>query len=262
VNTGNALYRQGDSKGAAPFYERALAIFGKTQPASLSEASVQGNLAAAYGELGRRAEALELQKKSLATLEKKLGLEHPEVAFTLDGLANELRLQGKLDEALATIDRAIAIDEKALGAAHPDLAHAWLKKADIEGQLKDKAAARLATEKAVAAYRGSVGPDATETVVAEGFLAELDYRAGDAAKALPVAEHAAAVLDRAGVKGIESAAAHLLIARCLFVTHGDHARACRLAGQALDEYVGLFGHEAFVAEARKLVADQRCPKRQ
>ena len=63
-----------------------------------------------------------LYKRALAIREKALGPDHPDVASTLNNLAERLRDQGKYAEAEGLYKRALAIREKALGADHPDVA--------------------------------------------------------------------------------------------------------------------------------------------
>ena len=53
--------------------------------------------------------------------EKLLGLEHPDVAITLNNLATLLKALGKLDEAAQYYRRALTIFERALSPEHPNL---------------------------------------------------------------------------------------------------------------------------------------------
>ena len=71
---------------------------------------------------GKYAEALPLYKRALAIREKTLGPEHPEVALSLNNLAELYRVQGEYAEALPLYKRSLAIAEKALGPEHPDVA--------------------------------------------------------------------------------------------------------------------------------------------
>ena len=71
---------------------------------------------------GRYAEAEPLYKRSLAILEKALGPEHPDVAQSLNNLAELYRQQGRYADAEPLYKRSLAIREKALGPEHPDVA--------------------------------------------------------------------------------------------------------------------------------------------
>ena len=60
-----------------------------------------------------------MYQRALAIEEKALGPEHPDVATSLNNLAELYRDQGKYGEAEPLYQRALAIDEKALGPDHP-----------------------------------------------------------------------------------------------------------------------------------------------
>src|SRR4029077_19901244 len=75
---------------------------------------------------GRFSEALPLAQRALAIREKALPLDHPDVAVSLNNLAELYRAQGRYADAepLGTRahKRALAIEEKALDPDHPDVA--------------------------------------------------------------------------------------------------------------------------------------------
>ncbi len=54
--------------------------------------------------------------------EKALGPEHPDVATSLNNLAELYKAQGNYAEAEPLYQRSLAIWEKALGPEHPDVA--------------------------------------------------------------------------------------------------------------------------------------------
>src|SRR5207248_1087028 len=72
---------------------------------------------------GRYSEAKPLYRLALAIREKLIDADHPDVAHTLNNLANVYRSQSKYADATQLHERALAIREKALGADHPDVAH-------------------------------------------------------------------------------------------------------------------------------------------
>jgi tetratricopeptide (TPR) repeat protein len=55
----------------------------------------------------------------MAIKEKRLSPEHPDIAVSLNNLANLLRTQAKYVEAEPQYRRALAIREKTLGPEHP-----------------------------------------------------------------------------------------------------------------------------------------------
>ena len=75
-----------------------------------------------YYAQGRQADAEPLYKRSLATHEKALGPQHPNVATSLNNLASLYKAQGRHADAEPLYKRSLAIREKALGPEHPDIA--------------------------------------------------------------------------------------------------------------------------------------------
>ncbi len=69
-------------------------------------------LAALYARQGRNAEAERLFKRSVATFEKTLGPNHPDLAGVLDNLAGLYKDQGRYADARQVLKRSMAIREK------------------------------------------------------------------------------------------------------------------------------------------------------
>ena len=87
----------------------------------LFEASDLNERAIKLGNAGRYSEAEPLYKQSLAIREKVLGPNHPDVAASLNNLA-ELYRTGRYTDAEPLLKRALAIREKSLGPDHPEVA--------------------------------------------------------------------------------------------------------------------------------------------
>lgn len=49
-----------------------------------------------------------------------MGLEHPEIAITMNNLALVLRAMGKIEAAQALFTQALSVFEKTVGAEHPN----------------------------------------------------------------------------------------------------------------------------------------------
>ena len=119
------LYQeQGRYDEAEALHKRALAIREKALGAG---ARARGHHASrtwpsSTGLQGRFDEAEPLYLRALEILEKSLGAEHPEVAVSLNNLAELYRAQGRFDEAAPLYERALAVAEAALGPDHPDVA--------------------------------------------------------------------------------------------------------------------------------------------
>ena len=71
---------------------------------------------------GRYSEAIPLAQRTLTIREKSLGPDHPDVAVSLNNLAELYRAQGRYADAEPLHKRALTIREKALGPDHPDVA--------------------------------------------------------------------------------------------------------------------------------------------
>ena len=84
-----------------------------------------------YRRQGRYAEAEPLYLQALQIREQLLGPEHPDVATSLNGLANLYRNQGKDTQAEPLYLRALHIQEQMLEPLHPDVAFSFCHLADI-----------------------------------------------------------------------------------------------------------------------------------
>ncbi len=69
---------------------------------------------------GNNTEAEPLYRRALEIREKQLGPNHPDVAQSLNNLAELLRAQGNYAEAEPLYRRALEIFEKSLGKDHPN----------------------------------------------------------------------------------------------------------------------------------------------
>jgi tetratricopeptide (TPR) repeat protein len=76
-------------------------------------------------------EAEQLYKRSVAISEKALGPNHPNVAATLNNLANVYKSQIRFGEAEEVSKRALAIRQKAFGANHPEVAQSLYNLASV-----------------------------------------------------------------------------------------------------------------------------------
>jgi tetratricopeptide (TPR) repeat protein len=71
---------------------------------------------------GLYSEAISLAQRTLALVEKALGPDHPDVATSLNNLADLYRAQGRYADAEPLYKRSLAIHEKVLGPDHPNVA--------------------------------------------------------------------------------------------------------------------------------------------
>ncbi|WP_031291855.1 tetratricopeptide repeat protein, partial [Leptolyngbya sp. Heron Island J] len=73
-------------------------------------------------EQGRYEEAIPLAERRVEIVEAQLGPQHPEVAASLNNLAELYRLQGRYEEAEPLYQRSLGILEAQLGPQHPEVA--------------------------------------------------------------------------------------------------------------------------------------------
>jgi tetratricopeptide (TPR) repeat protein len=80
---------------------------------------------------GRYADAIPIAQQVLAIREKALGRDQPNVATSLNNLAELYRLQGRYGDAEPLYQRSSAIFEKALGRDHPYVANSLNNLAEL-----------------------------------------------------------------------------------------------------------------------------------
>ena len=113
------LMRAGKYAEALPLAQAMVAQLEKGPP-SRDLGGALNNLAQVYGDMGRDAEAEPLYKRSLAVMEKAVGLDSADMAPELNNLAALYQRQFRYAEAEPLFKRALALREKALPPGHPD----------------------------------------------------------------------------------------------------------------------------------------------
>jgi tetratricopeptide (TPR) repeat protein len=82
---------------------------------------------------GKFAEAVPLAQRALATTEKALGPNHPDLAASLADLATLYDGQGRYADAEPLLKQSLAIHEKSLGPNHPNVAASLNNLAELYG---------------------------------------------------------------------------------------------------------------------------------
>lgn len=98
---------------------------------------------------GRFAEGAILVSRELAIRRSVLGLEHPEVATTMNNLAALLAAQGKLSDAEELYNQALVLKRTLLGEEHPDVAFALNNLASLRYAQGDYEGAELLLREAL-----------------------------------------------------------------------------------------------------------------
>ena len=110
--TGANAYREGRYSEAVESFQGAVKEAEAFGPHDPRLATSLNNLALLYQVQGKYAEAEPLYKRSLAIREKALGLEHPDVARSLENYARLLRMTKRKDQAAKLEASAKAIRAK------------------------------------------------------------------------------------------------------------------------------------------------------
>jgi tetratricopeptide (TPR) repeat protein len=166
-------------------------------------------------------------------LEAELGPEHPDVATSLNDLAELLHSQGKYAEAEPLYRRALAIREKILGSEHPDVADVLNNLAVLLKEQGKHAEAEPLYRRALAIYEKSLGPEHQDIAMSLNNLATLLFTQGRYAEAEPLYRRVLAICEKA--LGLE----HPLVAMglnnlaSLLDDQGRHAEAEPLYRRAL-----------------------------
>lgn len=132
----------------------------------------------------KRDEAGPLYRRAIAIQEKVLGPEHPDLAASLNNLAELSRIQWRYREAEALHERALAIREKALGPDHPLTAASLTNLARLYSLTRRPEKAAPLLERAVAITKDALGPDHPDVALAVRSLAMTHAAVGEHGSAL------------------------------------------------------------------------------
>ena len=182
---------------AVPFYERALAIFERSQGLDHpNTVALLNNSAYSYYTMGNYAKSLPLYERVLAICEKTLGPEHQDTASSLHNLATLYRTMEDYAKAQPLYERALAIREKALGVEHQDTAFCVVGLAMLDRGVGDYAKALPLYERALAIQEKTLGSEHSQNGLILNHVATLYQAMGDYAKALPLCERATMILEQ------------------------------------------------------------------
>jgi tetratricopeptide (TPR) repeat protein len=114
------LGNAGKYSEAIPLAQAMLANL-ERGPASRNLAGALNNLAQLYGDVGRDTDAEPMLKRSIAILEKIVGLDSVAMAPELTNLGALYERQGRYAEAEPLFKRALLLCQKSRGPNHPDV---------------------------------------------------------------------------------------------------------------------------------------------
>lgn len=139
--------------------ERALAIHAPARGEGVEFAAILTVLAMAQGYAGRVEDATQNYQRALAIRRTLVGDEHPLIAHTLHGIAQQQRQQGDFEEALATTDEALRILRKTAPQDDTNLSSNAYSRAQALAKLGRVEEARTAYEASIRhGKRANPGP--------------------------------------------------------------------------------------------------------
>ncbi|PEN13116.1 hypothetical protein CRI94_10725 [Longibacter salinarum] len=119
-----------------------------------------------------------LLRRSLEKRRALLGPRHPDVATSLNDLAETLEAQGRLDTAEVLYREALSIREQHLGQSHPQVAASLNNLGELLGDQANYAEARPLLEESLALRQNLLGPDDPEVAVSLSNLGMLHWSQG------------------------------------------------------------------------------------
>lgn len=218
------LARHGEAQVWARAAAVELAALGD-RGEGLRSAALKTHLASALASAGDFAGARALHEQALATRERLLGPAHPEVAVSLNNLANVAEAVGARDEARALLTRVLELDARVHGEDHPELAQPLNNLALVYADQNDLEGARSLHARALALQERTLGPDHPELAVSLANLAGVLLGLGEPAEARVLAERALAIEERAYGPDHPAVAGSLTNLGNILATLGEHAAA-------------------------------------
>jgi eukaryotic-like serine/threonine-protein kinase len=194
------------------------------------------NIGAVRGLRGEREAALVAAQQALALKEKALGHDHPDVGVSEGNIAVELEGLGRNQEALVHVERSLALIENGLGSSHPLLATQFNNQGEILCALGRQREARQAFEKARVIWERELGLEDRNLAYALTGIGVAYLADDDPASALAPLERAYKIRQAREVDPSRRAETAFALARSLWESNRDRARAHALAEEARQQY--------------------------
>ena len=188
---------------------------------------------ALYYAQGRYAEAEPLFQRALTIREQALGPDHPDVAWSLNSLAELYRAQGRYAEAEPLFQQALAIREQALGPDHPDIATSLNNLAAALLRARPLCRGRAPLPAGPGHPRAGAGARPPRCRPSLNNLADLYHTQGRYAEAEPLYQRALAIREQALGPDHPDVALSLNNLAALYRAQGRYAEAEPLYQRAL-----------------------------
>lgn len=207
-------------------FERSLRIKAAVYaPDSVENAETLGRLAMVVAEAGDLPRAIELQERALSI--RRSAATKPDFAVTtsLTNLTDLYKDAGRLDDALATIDESLRILERILQGDHLRVVGNLHSRGAVLLALGRLQEARVAFSDSLAMSERVKGPQHVLSADPLEGLAEVALRAQKPADAVPLLERALALREGTPAHPLSQARTRFLLARALWDSGVDVARA-------------------------------------
>jgi tetratricopeptide (TPR) repeat protein len=197
---------------------------------------VENNVAILYHIQGRYPEAIAAYQRARGIAEASLRPDDPDVARPIGNLALALSQAGRPAEALAFNQRAVDILRKALGAGHPEVAMHMSNRGEILNALGRYEEARAIFNSALAIWNKEFPPDHPDVADSLNGIGASYLGQDEPEPALAPLERALAIREKSGAEPSQIGETRFLLARALWDSGRDRARAVTLAQAAKAAY--------------------------
>jgi serine/threonine protein kinase/tetratricopeptide (TPR) repeat protein len=203
----------------------------------LLRAWLLNDLGTVYSAEGKKDNAASAFQESVRLKEKALGVDHPDVGVSEGNLAITLAETGNYKGALDHVERAVDMMERGLGAAHPDVALQLENRGEILNGIGRPYEARKSFEAARNIWERELGPESRSLASALTGIGISQIAEGDASSAVVSLERALRIREITERDQTKKAETDFNLARALWESNKDRARARALAARAKQEYV-------------------------
>ncbi|MBW4671722.1 MAG: tetratricopeptide repeat protein [Cyanomargarita calcarea GSE-NOS-MK-12-04C] len=213
------------------------------QSAKLQEAERLNQQVEQLYKEGKYTEAIPLAEKALAIREKVLGLEHSDVATSLNNLARLYRLQGNYGKAEPLYLRSLTIYEKVLGQEHPLVAISLNNLALLYYSQGNYASSEPLLVRSLAISEKVLGREHPYVATSLNNLAELYRLQGNYAKAEPLLLRSLAISEKVLGQEHPDVAQSLNNLAALYQSQGNYGKAEPFYLRSLAIYEKVLGRE-------------------
>ncbi|MFZ1028611.1 MAG: tetratricopeptide repeat-containing protein, partial [Limnoraphis robusta] len=183
---------------------------------------------------GKYNEAIPIAVRVLEIRERLLGENHPDVATSLNNLAELYRDQGRYNEAEPLYQRSLAISEKALGENHPHVATTLNNLALLYSDQGRYSEAEPLYQRSLAIRQKALGTEHPDFADSLNNLAELYRSQGRYSEAEPLYQRSLAIYEKALSTEHPSVATSLNNLASFYLSQGDTTQAINFLSRGLD----------------------------